>query len=78
MGPARAMNRPVGSRLVQLYTLETIMDELGHAWVDVLKVDIEGFEWGVLEGLVGADEPLPFTQLQARSHVYTINMMTIM
>ena len=61
------MNRPVGGRLVQLHSLETIMEELGHSWVDVLKVDIEGFEWGVLEALVGSDEPLPFTQLQARA-----------
>ena len=66
IGPARVMNRPVGGRLVQLHSLETIMAELGHSWGDVLKVDIEGFEWGVLEALVGADEPLPFTQLQAR------------
>ena len=67
MGPTQAMHRPLGSRLVQLHTLETIMGGLGHTWLDVLKVDVEGFEWGVLEALVGADEPLPFTQLQARA-----------
>ena len=68
MGKTRVMNKRVGGRMMQLHTLDTIMEELGHAWLDVLKVDIEGFEWGVLETLVGQDEPLPFTQLQVRAH----------
>jgi len=32
--------------------LSTIMKDLGHEWVDVLKMDIEGGEWQVLKGLL--------------------------
>jgi hypothetical protein len=28
------------------------MKDLGHEWVDVLKMDIEGGEWQVLKGLL--------------------------
>ena len=41
--------------------------ELGHSWIDVLKMDIEGSEWGVLEQLLLERKLLPFTQLQVRS-----------
>ena len=44
--------------------LSTIMKELGHQWVDVLKIDIEGNEWPVLEGMIKDKEPLMFTQMQ--------------
>lgn len=33
-------------------TLATIVQDLGHDWVDVLKMDIEGAEYGVLDGLL--------------------------
>ena len=45
-------------------TLSTIMRELGHKWVDVLKIDIEGNEWPVLEQMVTDKRPLMFTQMQ--------------
>lgn len=44
--------------------LSTIMKELGHQWVDVLKIDIEGNEWPVLEGMIKDKEPFMFTQMQ--------------
>ena len=44
--------------------LSTIMKELGHAWVDVLKIDIEGNEWPVLEAMIADKAPLMFTQMQ--------------
>lgn len=31
------------------YTLKEVMEKLGHQQVDVLKMDIEGFEWQILE-----------------------------
>lgn len=40
------------------------MKQLNHKWVDVMKVDIEGAEWGFLQHLVTRKVPLPFTQLQ--------------
>jgi Methyltransferase FkbM domain len=40
------------------------VQELGHSWIDLLKIDIEGFEWEVLESLLSQPGPLPFTQLQ--------------
>jgi hypothetical protein len=34
---------------VQLRTLSSMMVELGHSWIDVLKIDVEGSEFGLLE-----------------------------
>ena len=47
-------------------SLGNIMAELGHDWVDVLKIDIEGGEWSVLKALLDTGRVLPFTQLQVR------------
>ena len=33
-------------------TLHTLMRERGHAWVDVLRMDIEGGEWSVFNDLI--------------------------
>jgi len=33
-------------------TLSTSMDRLGHANLDILKIDVEGYEWAVLQQLV--------------------------
>ncbi len=35
------------------YTVQTIMQKLGHAQVDVLKIDVEGAEYDILAGLDG-------------------------
>ena len=50
----------------EVKSLSTIMKELKHSWVDVLKIDIEGAEWPVLKALVKSKKALPFTQLQVR------------
>ncbi len=91
MGGSRVMGRE-GVHQMELRTLDRIMHELGHAWLDVFKVsewlceyhiypaapgpmkmdpshhglqvDIEGAEWGVLQGLLLREDPLPFTQMQ--------------
>ena len=43
-----------GSTEVPAKTLTTIMKDLGHERIDVLKMDIEGAEYSVLEGLLGS------------------------
>ena len=47
-------------------SLANCMADLGHDWVDVLKIDIEGAEWSVLKALLETGKALPFTQLQVR------------
>eukprot|EP00756_Hemistasia_phaeocysticola_P061896 Hpha_TRINITY_DN52_c0_g1::TRINITY_DN52_c0_g1_i1::g.110027::m.110027 len=37
------------SQLAQFKALRGIMEQLGHQRVDVVKLDIEGYEWGVLD-----------------------------
>lgn len=54
------------------------MQELGHDWVDVLKIDIEGAEWEVLDSILRTPGIAPFTQLQvapASKHAYTCKWM---
>ena len=58
----QTMGRGAGS--IEVKKLSTIMQELGHEWVDVLKIDIEGHEWPVLEGMIADKTPFPFTQMQ--------------
>ncbi|EIE27040.1 hypothetical protein COCSUDRAFT_64052 [Coccomyxa subellipsoidea C-169] len=58
-------------------TLGTIMKELKHDWVDVMKVDIEGAEWGFLADLVAKRLPLPFTQLQVEYHYFHKSNITV-
>ncbi|KAJ7662456.1 methyltransferase domain-containing protein, partial [Mycena rosella] len=58
-------NRP------QIYTLQLLMRMNGHAFIDILKVDIEGSEFKALETFLEAfpsSEVLPFGQLQLEIH----------
>jgi len=48
-------------------TLQSFMNELGHDYLDVLKIDIEGSEYDVLETLMEQDF-MPFTQLLVEYH----------
>jgi len=53
------------------YTLKTLMNQNGHTFIDILKIDIEGAEFATLEALLAAyaDAPsLPFGQLQLEIH----------
>lgn len=58
----------------KLYTLENVMRSNGHTYVDILKVDIEGYEFDTLKAMiqpyVDSGEPLPFGQLQIELHVW--------
>lgn len=46
--------------------LKTLMDELGHDRIDLLKIDIEGGEYGVIRDLT--DNPVPVRQLLVEFH----------
>ena len=48
------------------YTVRTIMEKLGHAKVDLLKMDVEGAEYEILDGLLTAANPP--TQLLVEFH----------
>ncbi|KAG9321567.1 hypothetical protein KVV02_003203 [Mortierella alpina] len=51
-------------------TLPTIMKEYGHTWIDLLKVDIEGFEYQMMDDLMKSyTDVLPFSQLQIEFHL---------
>ena len=52
----------------QVQTLSTLMSELGHKWLDVLKIDIEGGEWKVFESLFATMHRIPATQIQVELH----------
>jgi len=55
-----------------MYTLETLMAINGHRFIDVLKIDIETFEFETLKELLlqYGDRPLPFGQLQIEVHAW--------
>jgi hypothetical protein len=45
----------------------------GHAFIDILKIDIEGWEFELapfLQHYIDLDQPLPFGQLQLELHVW--------
>jgi FkbM family methyltransferase len=53
-------------------TLRAFMTQLGHEYLDVLKMDIEGAEYDVLEGLM-RENFMPFTQLLVEYHDRFLN-----
>jgi len=54
-------------------TLQDIMKELNHSFVDLLKVDIELSEWKVFKQLI-QDQYLPFGQLELEVHWWQISL----
>ena len=58
----------------KMYTLETLMKQNGHTHIDILKIDIEGWEFETLTTLlrpyVASGKPLPFGQLQLEIHIW--------
>lgn len=51
---------------INVYRLETILNMLGHNRVDILKLDIEGSEFGVIEDII--DSNLNISQLLVEFH----------
>lgn len=58
----------------KLYTLSNLMRRNGHSYIDVLKIDIEGYEFDTVKAMiqpyVESGQPLPFGQLQIELHVW--------
>lgn len=53
----------------KMHSIEQVMGKLGHKWVDVLKMDIEGHEWDVLSDVFAkSGAQLPTTQLLVEVH----------
>ena len=56
----------------QLKNLSSVMSDLGHTWIDVLKMDVEGAEWQILPAMVAhyaaLNESVPVTQAQIEYH----------
>jgi len=44
--------------------LKEIMEDLGHDWIDVLKIDIDGAEWRSFEYIYNEMRTLPASQIQ--------------
>ncbi|KAH8813738.1 methyltransferase domain-containing protein [Flagelloscypha sp. PMI_526] len=61
------------------YSMQGIMNEKGHTFVDILKMDIEGAEFKTLAALIASFEgqPLPFGQLQVEIHFGSSGYKTI-
>jgi hypothetical protein len=58
----------------KMYTLDSLMRMNGHTYIDILKIDIEGWEFETLTTLIesyrAAGRPLPFGQLQLEIHIW--------
>lgn len=61
------MNTGGGEITVRVNTLKNWMNKFDHDYLDVLKIDIEGSEYDVLEQLI-EEKWFPFTQLLVEFH----------
>ncbi|KAJ7682863.1 methyltransferase domain-containing protein, partial [Mycena rosella] len=62
------------------YSLQGIMKELGHDFIDIWKIDIEGSEFSALTAVIQSfkGKPLPFGQMQIELHIgYNPDMNTV-
>lgn len=57
------------------YNIQDLMESNGHEYIDILKMDIEGFEFDSMDSLTRLfdrkGEPLPIGQLQVEIHIET-------
>jgi len=58
----------------KMYTLQSLMALNGHTFIDILKIDIEGWEFDAITAIVkeykSRGQPLPFGQLQLEIHAW--------
>lgn len=52
----------------------------GHQFIDILKIDIEGYEFSLLTDLIKAykGKPLPFGQLQLEIHAWSKSFVEVL
>lgn len=66
----------------KFYTLATLMEMNGHTHIDILKIDIESWEFPTLSTLLAsykaAGRPLPFSQLQIEIHAWDMTFSTFL
>ncbi|KAJ3821038.1 methyltransferase domain-containing protein [Lentinula raphanica] len=71
------VDRPASGSESVMYTLKTLMQMNGHQHIDILKVDLEGWEFdaitNMIKSFVTQDLPLPFGQLLLEIHVWDKN-----
>ena len=66
-----AIGNPAQNSTWETKLLEAVMSGLGHAWIDVLKMDIEGGEWEYLDYLLREGKPIPVGQVRGDSFFCT-------
>jgi hypothetical protein len=77
-------NSHVPEDSVPVWTLPAVMKANGHSWVDVLKIDVEGWEFSTLGNLLEAfrdsegEVKLPFGQLQLEIHVWNKKFVDVL
>lgn len=58
----------------KMYTLQSLMAQNGHTFIDILKIDVESYEFDALTAIVNEykarGQPLPFGQLQLEIHAW--------
>jgi FkbM family methyltransferase len=55
-------------------SVDSIMRELGHDYVDVLKIDVEGAEWKMLENLIDSQTCQRIHQMTLEWHHYDFDL----
>merc|ERR1711924_42817 len=71
-GQPQAWRTPRTTRM-PVRSLRSLMAELRHSHIDILKLDVEGAEWGVLEGWYGEGRELPVSQLVVEFHRFELD-----
>lgn len=61
-------DKGAGKIQVASKSLTTVMGELGHNHIDLLKLDIEGSEYSLLESMLGKENPILPTQVLVEFH----------
>ena len=59
--------------LLPVKTLKTIMAELGHTYIDILKLDVEGSEYGFLEAALDQFDCPPVEQMSIEWHHFVFD-----
>jgi len=67
---------PIDGKNFPVKTLETIMKELGHTFIDIFKIDVEMAEWKVLPHLYQSGS-FPFGQIVIELHYVRVDFQEI-